>query len=188
MKNNTKKIAVSLIVLSTIIIISLLGLGVFMGLSNLKKGSESQPSVTEEELDAARKENTAPEEPFAYSADESIVIMPGGQSAGNGSEDNASADNAQSAQNTSEYIIADSNTRLLTDADVSGLSKEQLRLARNEIMARHGRRFNDASLQEYFDSKSWYQGTVSPEAFDANVNSYINDTERANIDMIKKYE
>lgn len=187
MKNNTNKIAIPLIAVSTIIIVSLLALGVFMGLSNLKKGSQAEASVTEDELDTARKGNTISDEPLIYTSDESIVISPSGQPAAN-SNDSSTTDDAQSAQNTSEYVIPDSNTRLLTDADVSGLSKEQLRLARNEIMARHGRRFNDTSLQEYFDSKSWYQGTVSPEAFDANVNSYINDTERANIDMIKKYE
>lgn len=85
----------------------------------------------------------------------------------------------------SSYIIADSSTRYLTKEDVAGLSKEQLRYARNEIYARHGRRFNDAALQSYFDSKSWYQGTIAPEAFDESV---LSQCERDNIDLIKKYE
>lgn len=183
MKNTTNKIALCMIAVSTIIIVSLLGVGVFMGLSSLRKSSESEASVTEEELEEARKKDGSSSEPLIYSSDESIVISPSEDPASS-----ASTDDAQNAQNNSEYIIADSNSRLLTDADVSGLSKDQLRLARNEIMARHGRRFNDASLQEYFDGKSWYQGTIEPEAFDSNVNSYISDIERANIDMIKKYE
>ena len=73
-------------------------------------------------------------------------------------------------------------------AEVSGISKDQLRIGRNEILARHGRRFNDQALQQYFDSKSWYNGTISPDEFDANLDSRLNDVERANIEIIKKYE
>ena len=40
-----------------------------------------------------------------------------------------------------EYIIPYSNTRYLTDADLDSLSEWDLKLARNEIYARHGRRF-----------------------------------------------
>ena len=44
-----------------------------------------------------------------------------------------------------------------------GLSKADLRLARNEILARHGRIFNSDDLKTYFEGKSWYSGTVAPE-------------------------
>ena len=37
-----------------------------------------------------------------------------------------------------DYILPDSSSRILSDSEVSGLSKEELRLARNEIFARHG--------------------------------------------------
>lgn len=87
-----------------------------------------------------------------------------------------------------EYIFPNSDKEYLTDADVSGLSKADLRLARNEILARHGRIFNSADLKTYFEGKSWYSGTVAPEEFDANMESRLNDAERANIEMIKKYE
>ncbi|MFR9148557.1 MAG: YARHG domain-containing protein [Hungatella sp.] len=33
---------------------------------------------------------------------------------------------------------------------------EALRFAKNEIYARHGRRFHDSELQGYFDQLSWY--------------------------------
>ena len=64
------------------------------------------------------------------------------------------------------YIISDSNTRYLERIDFENLSKEELRLARNEIYARKGRLFADEKLQAYFDAKDWYDGTVSPEDFD----------------------
>lgn len=63
------------------------------------------------------------------------------------------------------YIIADSDTRRITNEDLKRLSKEECRLARNEIYARHGRRFHDSQLQEYFDAQSWYEGTRDADTF-----------------------
>lgn len=63
------------------------------------------------------------------------------------------------------YILPDSGTRKLKKSDLAGLSKEELRLARNEIYARHGRLFQDPALQDYFDSQSWYSGFIAPEDF-----------------------
>lgn len=85
----------------------------------------------------------------------------------------------------SEYILPDSASRYLTADEVSGLSKEMLRLARNEIYARKGRRFQDAELQSYFDSKSWYKGTIAPESF---TDGMLNEYEKANITLIQQYE
>ncbi len=48
------------------------------------------------------------------------------------------------------YILPASGQARLTSADLAGLSAAQLRLARNEIYARHGRRFANADLQTYF--------------------------------------
>ena len=89
-----------------------------------------------------------------------------------------------SAANT-EYILPDSDSRYLTEDDLAGLSAEQCRLARNEIYARHGRRFQDAGLQRYFDSCSWYSGTVDPANFSDSV---FNEYERANSRLIVEYE
>lgn len=86
---------------------------------------------------------------------------------------------------TSEYVLSESNSRYLSTVDLEGLSAEQLRIARNEIYARHGRRFTDAGLQAYFDSKSWYSGTIAPEAF---TESMLNEYEIANRDLIVSYE
>lgn len=88
-------------------------------------------------------------------------------------------------QVSSEYILPDSNSRYLTNADLEGLSAEQLRIARNEIYARHGRKFADAGLQAHFNSCSWYSGTVEPTAF---TESMLNEYEVANRDLIVAYE
>lgn len=84
------------------------------------------------------------------------------------------------------YIISDSSIRELTDSDLSGLSKSKLRIARNEIYARHHRKFDSADLQTYFNSKSWYSGTI--ESSDFVDSAYLSDIEKKNIDLIKKYE
>ena len=89
-------------------------------------------------------------------------------------------------QESNRIIFPDSSWRQLQEIDLAGMSSEELRLARNEIVARHGRRFDDPELQKYFDSKSWYYGYIEPDDF--NAATELNDVERANMDFIKKYE
>ena len=85
-------------------------------------------------------------------------------------------------------MIPDSTSRYLTEADLEGLTKEQLLHARNEIYARHGRLFQSDELQAYFNGKSWYHGTIAPSEFDANASRYFNDYEAKNSVFILEYE
>ena len=85
----------------------------------------------------------------------------------------------------SEYIIPDSNSRYLTESDISGLSLQQLNYAKNEIYARRGRKFDSVELQEYFGSKSWYRGTIEPSQF---TNDVLNDYEIKNADLLSARE
>ena len=85
----------------------------------------------------------------------------------------------------SEYIFPESDTRLLTREEVEAHSKEELRLARNEIFARHGMIFG-GDLEEYFSSKSWYTPTVPGEEFYDRVEMSL--TEEANIELIQEVE
>lgn len=80
------------------------------------------------------------------------------------------------------YILEASGVRLLTKSDLSGLSKEDLALARNEIYARHGRRFTTPAYQRYFESKSWYAENPSYNYDDDNAN--LNDIEIKNVQLI----
>ncbi len=68
---------------------------------------------------------------------------------------------------------------------MAGLSAEQCRIARNELYARYGRKFSDIGLQTYFNSCSWYQGSIAPEDFNETV---FNEYEIANRDLIVQYE
>lgn len=83
------------------------------------------------------------------------------------------------------YLLPDSSTRLLTTSDLENLSLAELELARNEIYARHGRRFDTDYIQAYFDSQQWYNGTIDPEDFDYSV---LSDIELANVWFIYDYE
>ncbi len=78
-----------------------------------------------------------------------------------------------------------SSSSYLEESDLEGLSKEECRIARNEIYARHGRMFTDEALQSYFDSKDWYDGYIEPEDFDESV---LNEYETSNRDLIVEYE
>ncbi len=89
---------------------------------------------------------------------------------------------------TSEYILPSSDCDYISKSDLESLSEWEVRVARNEIMARHGRRFNDQSLQDYFNSCTWYNGTVDPEDFDKNYESNLNEYEKKNATTIKEYE
>lgn len=86
---------------------------------------------------------------------------------------------------SSEYVLPDSDSRYLTYEDLDKLSVEECRLARNELFARHGRRFNDDALQAYFNSCSWYVGTVDPDDFNEKL---FNKYELFNRDIIVQYE
>ena len=96
----------------------------------------------------------------------------------------ATADSAfQSASD--DYIFPRSSYDYLNSSDFAGKTKEELRRGRNEIYARHGRRFNDKGLQWYFDSRPWYHGTIAPGDFKESV---LNDWEKENISRIQQAE
>ncbi|MBQ7563199.1 MAG: YARHG domain-containing protein [Lachnospiraceae bacterium] len=84
-----------------------------------------------------------------------------------------------------EYIFPESNTRNLTNADIAGLDAETLRIGRNEIYARHGRKFKDSALQSYFNGKTWYRPTG---ASDSEIEKSLNQYEKNNIKFIQAGE
>ena len=74
------------------------------------------------------------------------------------------------------------STRLLDVADVRGLRHEDARRLRNEIYARHGRRFRDPTLRRYFESFAWYKPNPGFRE------EMLNPTEKANALLISRYE
>lgn len=86
-----------------------------------------------------------------------------------------------------DYIIPDSSSRYLTEDELSGYTSQQLEIARNEIYARHGRKFVKQQLADYFNGKSWYKGTIDSKTFDSQP-SVLNAYETANVQMLADME
>ena len=82
---------------------------------------------------------------------------------------------------------------LLPEADERAYSLDELRrmpaqvlaYARNEIFARHGRKFKSKELRKYFKERPWYEATVPASEFDDSV---LNDYEWKNLKRIGELE
>lgn len=85
----------------------------------------------------------------------------------------------------SGQVLPDSATHEYTEGELSGLSDYELYIARNEIFARHGRTFTNDDLANHFAQQSWYEPTVSPEAFDEDA---LNAVEKKNALTIRSVE
>jgi hypothetical protein len=70
----------------------------------------------------------------------------------------------------------------LTEKMLHGLSLHELRLLRNEIFARRGRRFGADWLQNYFDVQDWY------EASKTGRQQELTEIEKKNAETILNYE
>jgi hypothetical protein len=80
----------------------------------------------------------------------------------------------------SDFILSDSSVRLITPDELRPLSKDELRIARNEIFARHGRYFQSPDLVARFSRFSWY----APNTWDPPLNA----VEKANVALIQRAE
>jgi len=79
-----------------------------------------------------------------------------------------------------DFILAASSDQPLSPADLDGLDKAQLRLARNEIYARHGRIFKSPDLAAHFSKFAWYR----PIAAEVS----LTPLEQANVDLLQRTE
>lgn len=79
-----------------------------------------------------------------------------------------------------DFVLADSDRRLLTRVDVEPLSKEKLRIARNEIYARRGWDFKTPEMEAYFERFDWYAPSLGKVE--------LSHIEQKNVDFIAKWE
>ena len=80
-------------------------------------------------------------------------------------------------------LYPEGSTRYLTDGDLIGKSRYDLKIMRNEIFARHGYIFkSNPDMVEYFNNQSWY----TPRYYD--VTSMLSNIEQANVKKIQTYE
>ena len=82
-------------------------------------------------------------------------------SSGASNEDEAISENNSSDGALDENYLLPSSTKELTLDDITGMSAKDLRLAINEMYARHGYYFGPGANQRYFDEKPWYNPDMS---------------------------
>jgi hypothetical protein len=75
----------------------------------------------------------------------------------------------------------DSNI-IISNSILEELDKQQLRIIRNSIYARHGYNFKSSDLQDYFSKFSWYSGTK------VDVDNELTEIDKLNIQNIISYE
>lgn len=87
------------------------------------------------------------------------------------------------SDNSEHYYLPDVQVRVYSIDELYNFSEEDYKRARNEIFARHGRRFKTPELQAYFDQQSWYNGVVDEVPMEE-----LNDFERANIAVLDEFK
>lgn len=94
------------------------------------------------------------------------------------SEDNCLSQQATLVNSNWSDVISN---RLLNTPYLMDIPREQLRLMRNEILARHGQVFKAKDLRDYFNSKPWYKPAPGKRI-------KLNIIEQTNIQLIKSEE
>ncbi len=77
-------------------------------------------------------------------------------------------------------VLPFSSDRPLSEDDIGALGAGALRIARNEIYARHGRRFRDPQLTSWFERFPWYE----PTSFEVQLSA----VESRNVAMLQAAE
>lgn len=84
-----------------------------------------------------------------------------------------------------DFLMAEADSRNYSTEEIQDMPLQVVCYAKNEIYARHGRKFISRELTDYFDAQSWYQGTVEAADFSETV---LNDFEKANISLLNERE
>lgn len=93
----------------------------------------------------------------------------------------------------SGFIFPNSGTEKLTEEEIEEVLDGSddpawtIRIAINELYARHGRIFDTEEIRDYFEAQDWYEGTIDGETFDKEQNDYLNDAEIYNRDLLSEY-
>jgi YARHG domain len=84
-------------------------------------------------------------------------------------------------ESTSSYLLPHSDVIKLSESELTSFNKDELRLARNEIFARHGYVFKSDELESYFAEKTWYY----PDPY---YDGSLNNIEAYNVKLIEDLE
>lgn len=160
-----KKSSVFGIVITIVLILVILGGGVWIGFNILYNGSDDDDDV---QMPNTTQSVSASLLPQASSAP---TVMPVSSS-------------APTLTPTSEYLF-NSNTEYITETYLNTKSQSEVRYILNEIYARHGYIFTTDEYKTYFSSKSWY---VPKHSSAEDAEGYFNEVEQSNKTTIVNYE
>lgn len=161
--------------IAVLVVVIVLAVFLFAGSGSDKKKDKKEPDKVENQQE---DENDKSDEPVQVDEDAN-------NDDGAAKNDDDARENDTTKVDASEYIFPESNTRALTREEVEAHSKAELRLARNEIYARHGMIFG-GDLAEYFSGKSWYKPTIELEEFYDRVEMSL--IEEGNVELIQEVE
>lgn len=98
----------------------------------------------------------------------------------------ASEENTTDSSIEQDYILP-SDTKNLTEEDLQGMDKSELRYAINEMYARKGWHFNfGGDLYDYFSQKSWYKPDKTLNS-PSDASAKFSEIENVNLATILKY-
>ncbi|SFO33903.1 YARHG domain-containing protein [Pseudobutyrivibrio sp. UC1225] len=86
--------------------------------------------------------------------------------------------------NTTEPLF-NTDSQYYTAEDFTDAPKSVIRVAKNEIYARHGYIFNDSDMSNYFNGMDWYTPSIVPANFSDNV---FNEYEQANLELLNSIQ
>lgn len=101
-------------------------------------------------------------------------------------KDSTKKDSASDQKAKKGMIFQDSDSRFLSVDELEKISKEECRIARNELFARHGYQFMDEKLRKHFESLSWYKADPNTDAY--TIQDNFNNYEQENLQLILSYE
>lgn len=98
-------------------------------------------------------------------------------------EENKDESEDDSVKKEEGIVFPDSSDRLLTEEEISKLSKDEIGKAINELYARNGYTFEDETVLEYYKKYDWYNPTIPASSF---LVEDFNDIEYKNVELLKK--
>mgnify|MGYP000919300994 CR=1 FL=1 len=93
------------------------------------------------------------------------------------------SDYAAADINPKEYLFPNSDIKLIDSETLDNMGLWQLRRGLNEIYARRGRKFINDGQRIYFESKSWYKGSIEATDFEED---YLNEYEKNNVALLQE--
>jgi hypothetical protein len=173
-QRSTSPIVIALISAIVVLLLVIAGIGIALLVRNSSSGNvavnnDNKSGASDRET-SRNSSNTVSQ----TSATSNSANKQGANSA------NRSGANAMGALERAEAKVVRGTP--LEESDLSALSGDELRRLRNTVYARHGRTFDSADLQRYFDSRPWYK-----PRYDYN-ESELTATDLANVKLIQAAE